>query len=186
MLKKWNFAVILSLKHKWIVKRLKFGSYFRINCGESGNDIFCSFWFLNSQDWRHIWSWRVYLIDPSNFWVSYRLPAGSIKREENVINIAKPCIHKAAGSRISEMLFPVIFSWKYVAGDMFMNQGLTNSVYSLPQANLFQFGIIVCQFILVCTKNSKAYAFMQAFSPLHIAFCQLSVLGFHCFLQHIT
>ena len=51
--------------------------------------------------------------------MSYRLPAGSIKREENVINIAKPCIHKAAGSRISEMLFPVIFSWKYVAGDMF-------------------------------------------------------------------
>ena len=47
-LKKWNFAVILSLKHKWVVKRLKFGSYFMINCGETGNDIFRNFWFLNS------------------------------------------------------------------------------------------------------------------------------------------
>ena len=36
-LKKWNFAVILSLKHKWLVKRLKFGSYFMINCGETGS-----------------------------------------------------------------------------------------------------------------------------------------------------
>ena len=47
MLKKCNFAVILSLKHKWVVKRLKFGSYFMINCGETGNDIFV-WWFLNS------------------------------------------------------------------------------------------------------------------------------------------
>ena len=113
--------------------------------------------------------------------MSYRLPAGSIKREENVINIAKPCIHKAAGSRISEMLFPVIFSWKYVAGDMFMNQGLTNSVYSLPQANLFQFGIIVCQFILVCTKNSKAYVFMQAFSPIAYRFLSTECPWFSLF-----
>ena len=49
ILKKWNFAVILSLKHKWVVvKRLKFGSYFMINCGETDNDIFRNFWFLNS------------------------------------------------------------------------------------------------------------------------------------------
>ena len=48
MLKKWTFAVILSLKHKWVVKRLKFGSYFMINCGETDNDIFRNFWFLNS------------------------------------------------------------------------------------------------------------------------------------------
>ena len=48
MLKKWTFAVILSLKHKWVVKRLKFGRYFMINCGETDNDIFRNFWFLNS------------------------------------------------------------------------------------------------------------------------------------------
>ena len=46
------------------------------------------------------------------------------------------------------------------AGDtcclLFMNQGLTNSVHSVPQANLFQFGIIVCQFILVRTKKFQS------------------------------
>ena len=48
MLKKWNFAVILSLKHKWVVKRFQFGSYFMINCAETDDDIFRNFWFLNS------------------------------------------------------------------------------------------------------------------------------------------
>ena len=42
MLKK--FAVILTLNNIWVVKRLKFGSYCMINCGETCNDIF---WFLN-------------------------------------------------------------------------------------------------------------------------------------------
>ena len=40
MLKKWNFAVILGIKDKWVVKRLKFGSYCMINCGEPDNEIF--------------------------------------------------------------------------------------------------------------------------------------------------
>ena len=48
MLKKWNFAVILSLKHKWVVRRLTFGCYFTINYGETGNYIFRNFWSLNS------------------------------------------------------------------------------------------------------------------------------------------
>ena len=46
MLRKWNFAVMLSLKQKQVVKRLKFGSYCTINCGETGN-IFQNFWFFN-------------------------------------------------------------------------------------------------------------------------------------------
>ena len=64
---------------------------------------------------------------------------------------------------------------------LFMNQCLTNSVYSLPQANLFQFGIIVCQFILVCTKNSKAYVFMQAFSPIAYRFLSTECPWFSLF-----
>ena len=40
MLKKWNSAVILSIKDTWLVKRLKFGSYYVINCGETDNGIF--------------------------------------------------------------------------------------------------------------------------------------------------
>ena len=40
ILKKWNFAVISSIKDKQIVKRLKFGSYCMINCGENDNDVF--------------------------------------------------------------------------------------------------------------------------------------------------
>ena len=39
MLKKWNFAVILTLHSKSLVKRLKFVSYCIINFGEIGHDI---------------------------------------------------------------------------------------------------------------------------------------------------
>ena len=35
MLKKWNFAVILTVTNKWGVKRLKFVSHCMINCGET-------------------------------------------------------------------------------------------------------------------------------------------------------
>ena len=101
------------------------------------------------------------LLIPPILEVSYGLSAGSIRREENVINIAKPCIHKVQElvkcyfqlSSVEDMLLKTCFL-------LFMKQGLTNSVYSVPQANLFQFGIILCQFILVYTKNSKVYAFM--------------------------
>ena len=44
MINKWNFAVIFTANDTWVVKRLKFGSYCMINCGETSNDIFC---FLN-------------------------------------------------------------------------------------------------------------------------------------------
>ena len=40
LLKKWNFAVILTVNNKWVVKRLKFGSYCMMNCGETCNNIF--------------------------------------------------------------------------------------------------------------------------------------------------
>ena len=39
---------------------------------------------------------------------------------------------------------------------LFTNQGLTNSVHSVLQAKLFQFGIIVCQFIIVHTKKFQS------------------------------
>ena len=67
------------------------------------------------------------------------------------------------------------------AGDtcclLFMNQGLTNSVHSVPQ---------VSRFICVRQKILKPMHLCRPFFPLHIAFCQLSVLGFHCFLQQTT
>ena len=114
MLKKWNFAVILSIKDKEIVKRLKFGSYCMINCGETDNDIFL--WFLVFE-WLHAGviteaDGCIILIRP-NCWVSHRWPVGCIKRVENYINITKQCIHKAAGSRISEMIFSNC-SWRYL------------------------------------------------------------------------
>ena len=65
MLSKWNFAVILSLNDKWVVKRLKFGSYCLINCGETGHDILLEFlvfeWLISG--WHHIWSWQGNHID---------------------------------------------------------------------------------------------------------------------------
>ena len=39
MLKKWNFAVILSIKDKSVVKKLKFGSCCMIKGGETNNGI---------------------------------------------------------------------------------------------------------------------------------------------------
>ena len=108
--------------------------------------------------WRHVWSWLVYLIDPPNFWVSHHWPAGCIKREENVINIAKPCIHKAAGSGINGMLF-TIFSWRYmlfIIHDTRLDK--YRAQYHKPiYSNLASFHTI----LFLCTpKNSKAYVFM--------------------------
>ena len=108
--------------------------------------------------WRHVWSWRVYLIDPPNFWVSHHWPAGCIKGEENVINIAKPCIHKAAGSGINGMLF-TIFSWRYmlfIIHDTRLDK--YRAQYHKPiYSNLASFHTN----LFLCTpKNSKAYVFM--------------------------
>ena len=36
-----------------------------------------------------------------------------MKREGNDINIAKACLHEAAGSEINEMIFPN-FKWAYL------------------------------------------------------------------------
>ena len=48
---------------------------------------------------------------------------------------------------------------------LFMNQGLTNCVHSVPQANLFQFGIIVCQYILVHTKKFQGQCILVGLFP---------------------
>ena len=62
MLSKWNFAVILSLNDKWVVKRLKFGSCCMINYGETGNDILPEFlvfkWLISG--------WRIFEADRCN------------------------------------------------------------------------------------------------------------------------
>ena len=39
MLRKWKFALILSLTDKLAVKGLNFERYCMINCGKTGNDI---------------------------------------------------------------------------------------------------------------------------------------------------
>ena len=121
MLKKRNFAVILTQDIRWVVKRLKFVSYCMINCGETGNDIFPKILVF---EWLQVdvifeADGCIKLISPPpsstppNCWVSYRWPVGCIKREENDMNIAKPSIHKAAVSGINEMIFPS-FSWTYL------------------------------------------------------------------------
>ena len=53
----------ISLNDKWVVERLKFGSYCMINCGKTDNDIFPEFLVFHCliSGWPHIWSWRVYL-----------------------------------------------------------------------------------------------------------------------------
>ena len=63
--------------------------------------------------WCHNWSRRVYHIDPPQLLSVISLASGCIKRVENYINIAKQCIHKAAGSRINEMVFSR-YSWRYL------------------------------------------------------------------------
>ena len=39
MIRKWKFALILSLTDKLAVKGLNFERYCMINCGKTGNDI---------------------------------------------------------------------------------------------------------------------------------------------------
>ena len=118
--------------------------------------VISGFWIVTG--WCHVWSWLVYLIDSPNLWVSYHWPAGCIKREENVINIAKPCIHKAAGSGINGMLF-TIFSWRYmlfIIHDTRLDK--YRAQYHKPiYSNLASFHTN----LFLCTpKNSKAYVFM--------------------------
>ena len=116
--KKMELCCYIMVNDKWIIKRPKFESYCAINCGETDNDISLKFlvFELLILGWRHIWKWQVYHTDhksmPQNCWVSYRSPAICVKREENDINIVKPCIHKAAGSGINEIIFSN-FSWTY-------------------------------------------------------------------------
>ena len=145
--------------------------------------VISGFWIVTG--WCHVWSWLVYLIDSPNLWVSHHWPVGCIKREENVINIAKPCIHKAAGSGINEMLFP-IFSCRYM---LFIIHEPGLDRYRV-QSTTSQFIPIWhhCIPIYSCLhqKILKPMYSCRPFFPLQIVFCQLSVLGFHCFLQHTT
>ena len=111
--------------------------------------------------WRHNWSRRVYHIDPPQLLSVISLASGCIKRVENYINIAKQCIHKAAGSRINEMVFSR-YSWRYL---MFIIYETGLEKYT-PKKSMHPTNL--------CTP----------FSPLHIALCQLSVLGFPCFFYN--
>ena len=109
--KEMELCGYMKLNDKWIGKTPMFGSYCTINCWETSNDIFLVFlvfkWLIS--DWCHIWSWWVYHIDHQlpfpNCWVSNHWPVGCIKKKGTDINIAKPHIHKAAGSGINEMIF---------------------------------------------------------------------------------
>ena len=82
----------------------------------------------------------------------------------------------------------IAFSGSFNVGDtcclLLMNQGLTNSV----QSTASQFILIwhYCMPIYSCAhqKILKPMHSCRSFSPLHIAFCKLSVRGFHCFLLH--
>ena len=126
MLSKQNFAVILSLNDKWVVKTLKSGSYCMINCEETRNDIFLKFPVFGMVDFKLMLylkligaSYQPFSPPPppppfsNNCWVSYYWLVGGAKREENDISIAKRCIPKAAGSGIHEMIFPSS-NWTYL------------------------------------------------------------------------
>ena len=138
--------------------------------------VISGFWIVTG--WRYIWIWRVYLSDPPNFWVSYRWPAGCIKREENVINIAKPYIHKVAGSGIEwnnisnlQLEIPAVYyswtrAWEIVC-----------TVYHKPSSS--NLALLNVNIFLCTQKISRPVHSCMPFSPLHIAFCQLSVLCLH-------
>ena len=110
-----------------------------------------NFWFLNG--YRLTSYLKLMCVSnwsPPNCWVSYRWPVECIKREEN--DIAKPSIHKAAVSGINE-IFPSFNSTFLL---FFINQGLTNSVHSVPQ---------LCQFILVYVKKFKSLSIYVCLFP---------------------
>ena len=117
---KWNFAVILSLHDKWVVKTLKSWSYCMINCKETDMTFSRNFRFSNGLLQADVIfkADRCIISTPNlpshhNCWVSYCWLVGCAKRKENKISIAKPCIYKAAGSGIHEMIFPSA-GWTYL------------------------------------------------------------------------
>ena len=148
--------------------------------------VISGFWIVTG--WRYIWIWRVYLSDPPNFWVSYRWPAGCIKREENVINIAKPYIHKVAGSGIEwnnisnlQLEIPAVYyswtrAWEIVC-----------TVYHKPSSS--NLALLNVNIFLCTPKNFKASAFMYAFFSSAYRFlsteCPLfsliDLFSFYCF-----
>ena len=63
---------------------------------------------------------------PRNCCVSYRWLVGCAKREENGINVAKPCIHKAVGSGIKKYFQASV---EHICCLLFFNQGSMSAVY---------------------------------------------------------
>ena len=151
--------------------------------------VISGFWIVTG--WRYIWIWRVYLIDPPNFWVSYRWPAGCIKRGK----CHKHCktIHTWGSwfrnwwNNISnvQLEIPVVYyswtrAWEIVC-----------TVYHKPiYSNL---ALLNANIFLCTPKKFKATAFMYAF--FSIAYCFLSaecplfslidLFWFYCFAKLI-
>ena len=74
------------------------------------------------------------------------------------------------------MSFP-IFSWRYMLF-IIHEPGLDKDCAQCTTSIQIYF--------CVRQKILKPMHLCRPFFPLHIAFCQLSVLGFHCFLQQTT
>ena len=91
---------------KWVVKRRKFWSYSTIIVEKSAIIFSWNLWFSNG--WCHVWK-----LTSVSYW--FPTPHPPIVECHVIgqwidIKIVKLCIHKAAGSRINEVIFPS-FSW---------------------------------------------------------------------------
>ena len=163
MLKKWNFAVILIQDIRWVVKRLKFVSYCMINCGETGNDIFPKILVF---EWLQVDV--IFEADGCIKLISPPPPPPHPIVECHIagqwdVSKERKMTWTLQNHPYIRQLFQELMKWYFQASVgrtyclLFINQGLTNSVHSVPE---------LCQFILVYPQKFKSLSIIYSFFPI--------------------
>ena len=119
--------------------------------------------------WRHIWTWRMYQIDPPIV-ECYIAGQWDVSKERKMILTLEN--HSYIRQLFQELMKHSQASVGHTRWLFFINQGLTNSVQCTATMSIYS---------CVCQKIQKPKHLCMPFSPLHIALSQLSVLGFACF-----
>ena len=103
--------------------------------------------------WRHIWSWRMYQIDPPIV-ECYIAGQWDVSKERKMILTLEN--HSYIRQLFQELLKHSQASVGHIRWLFFINQGLTNSVHSVLQ---------LCQFILVYAKKFKSLSIYVCLFP---------------------
>ena len=120
--------------------------------------------------WRHIWSWRMYQIDPPIV-ECYIAGKWDVSKERKMTLTLEN--HPYIRQLFQELMKHFQASVGHTRWLFFINQGLTNSVHSVLQ---------LCQFILVYAKKFKSLSIYVCLFPhcilLFLNWVSLVLLGF--------